>query len=105
MKTFAITLSLYILVLSFVPCGDGRECNEIEEVKISASSDHDHHKHDEENCTPFCICSCCGTSMISLNIPEILSEIEQVYVIDFPVYIESPLSVTYFHIWQPPKIS
>ncbi|MBK9107330.1 MAG: hypothetical protein IPM92_02840 [Saprospiraceae bacterium] len=105
MKFFTITFSLYILVLSLVPCGDVHDCNEVQITYISANADTDHHKHETDTCTPFCICSCCGTSVINMHDPATFSDIVLVHSKDLPVYMQTFLSIAYFHIWQPPKIS
>lgn len=105
MKFFTITFSIYILVLALVPCGDVHDCNEVEFTHISAEADHDNHKHETDTCTPFCFCTCCGTSVINMYDPVAFTDIVLGYSKDFPVYMQTFLSVVYFHIWQPPKIS
>lgn len=105
MKFFALTFSIYIFLLAIVPCGDGEECNETQKISISENADHEHHDHEKETCTPFCFCSCCGTSIINLYDLVTFSDIVPVHSKGFPVFNHTFLSVEYFHIWQPPKIS
>ncbi len=105
MRIFTIALSIYIFVLSLVPCGDNNECNEKQTMSISTTSEHDNHKHDKESCTPFCICSCCGTSVINLNLVAPCSAIIPIPSKEFPLYKLALNSEIYSPIWQPPKIS
>lgn len=105
MKFFTITFSVYILVLSLVPCGDFNDCNEIQDTHISANTDHGNHKHETETCSPFCICSCCGSNAINMDDLATFSDMVPVYLKTTPVYNKTFNSVVYFHIWQPPKIS
>lgn len=105
MKFFTITFSVYILVLSLAPCGDLHDCNEIYDVSISANTDHDNHKHETETCSPFCICTCCGSTVINMDNLATFSDVVQVHSKGFPVFKQTFISVEYFHIWQPPKIS
>ena len=57
MRLFAFILSIIILALSVVPCSDNDNCNQ---PTTELSSDHSGHEHQEDSCTPFCTCSCCG---------------------------------------------
>jgi hypothetical protein len=70
-----------------------------------AHSDHSHSKLNDQ-CSPFCICSCCGVQVLSYAVS---------INFDFPVMtalIKSPLpdytsvfaSNFYGSIWQPPQI-
>lgn len=105
MRFFTITISFYILVVSLLPCGDMSECHENTKVSFSASTNHDNHKHDNETCSPFCICSCCGSTVINLDNMATFSDFVLLHSKAFPVFKQTFISVEYFHIWQPPKIS
>lgn len=104
MRYFTFTLSLYILVLSLVPCGDINDCNNPENI-ITVNFDHNGHKHESESCSPFCICSCCGTSI--LNLIEFIEyrQITQGYSQKISTFIPTFIPAVYLKIWQPPKIS
>jgi hypothetical protein len=94
---------MYILMLSFAPCGDSVECD----VGNRTEQSHNSHKHENENCTPFCICACCGQPVTSninypiaknILIPENFNNCKAIYTQTF-------ISLFSATIWQPPKIS
>lgn len=69
---------MYILVLSLAPCGDSVECGESNKTEKS----HNKHKHENENCTPFCICACCGQPVTSkINYPVAQAILKPVFFI------------------------
>lgn len=99
-KIISFILSIYILGLGLSPCTDNVQgCNHEHELP----SGHDHHDDSKDTCTPFCVCSCCGTF---ISIPEdgftfvqpsneILTEINN--------YYSSSYSFVYNGgVWHPP---
>jgi hypothetical protein len=106
MKIFKLILSLYILTLSCFPCGDVKECNDNEELKISAASDHKAHEHVTEACTPFCTCSCCAASTVFQYTAAAVETPKVIFAsLKFPNYQVSSRPEISFSIWQPPKIA
>lgn len=108
LKFTNIILSLIILLISSMPCAD-LEVNSFAHSSEKFISNNENHSHDEENdlCSPFCICSCCGSQMASYS---------QSIVIDFPIpskdiktllpsYKSIFTSNFYGSIWQPPQIA
>jgi len=100
MKTITVILAMLILGLSMLPCTDGHTCEE--EAGTSFASNHDHSQDENDLCSPFCVCACCG-SIFTLE--------------DLPIYDDLPAleNITYrFHysflyafsfinnIWRPP---
>ena len=62
MKILSFLLAIYITSLAIVPCTDGMP-QSIADLSVEISSchnDHDHSGH-KDDCTPFCICICCGS--------------------------------------------
>ncbi|WP_460474266.1 DUF6660 family protein [Emticicia fontis] len=110
MKILQFILSMYILTLSFLPCGDVEDCNEVGNVPVIFSqSSHSEHQDDAEFCSPFCICTCCGTNIsYNFHIPFLASE-DQPYVFTQNLRVayknDSSLSNFFGNIWQPPKLS
>ncbi|HEX8016016.1 MAG TPA: DUF6660 family protein [Flavobacterium sp.] len=107
MKLTNTILSIVILILSCMPCAD-MGINSFAHTKSELVSKQDNHSHEKENdlCSPFCICSCCGSQMASYSRPM---------AIDFPIPfkdIETQLptyqsiftSNFYGSIWQPPQL-
>lgn len=104
MNFFSLIFSFYLLGISCLPCGDKKECNSKSDTTYSAPVSHSKHNHDE-NCTPFCSCSCCAT-FVSLKaiafykFPKLFT-ISLVY----PVYDVTYRSQVASSVWQPPKLS
>ena len=98
MKWIPFILCIYILALSIIPCTDGTTdaCKE----KIEH---HDHSEDEDDGCTPFCVCSCCGSlftfsdivSYFSFN-SKISEKIDSYSSHYFSSYLEE--------IWHPPTI-
>jgi hypothetical protein len=85
-----------------MPCGDKDDCNEANHSELTTQKEH--HEHQDEACTPFCVCSCCTTHILHANennTTTILTEIASVYTQQLGVKL--PTTVT--PIWQPPKLS
>jgi hypothetical protein len=107
MKWIAILLSLYLMALSNMPCAD----MEVDSAahKTARFSSETSHSHDKDNdlCSPFCACNCCGAQVLSYQISE---------TIEFPVAFSIISKVVsnynfvftsnfYGSIWQPPQIA
>ncbi|MEI9955372.1 MAG: DUF6660 family protein [Ferruginibacter sp.] len=60
MKLLAILFSFYILLLPALPCRDSKECNTDKQTVMIQPDNHDQHHHEDEGCSPFCSCACCG---------------------------------------------
>ncbi len=105
MKFFALIMSVWLLILFCLPCGDSRECNGQRVTTISPNTNHQLHKRGIEHCTPFCSCSCCS---ISVSCSSILTYIiaKKVFVREKYSDYSTPFCKEVSHaIWQPPKIS
>jgi hypothetical protein len=92
-------------MLSFLPCAD-RDCKQIDNSnKQFITTNHEQHEDGQEDCSPFCICDCCGQiTNFSLDFVQLdfyLPSLKQT----FPVYSVSFQSETFFNIWQPPKLA
>lgn len=106
MKFFAYFMALYILVLSVVPCSDvHNNCND-KKATTELTQNHDHQQDKDDNCSPFCTCTCCSANVIALDFkpfqiknPTQFSFSQKVATRNF-----SFISNFYGNIWQPPKI-
>ena len=68
MIMFSRIFILYFMAMILMPCADIHAATSSIAEQIAISSDHEDCPHENENdfCSPFCICSCCGqTSLIS----------------------------------------
>jgi hypothetical protein len=98
-------------MLSVLPCSDKEECTttaKTEQSIISSNSNHDQHNHENEQCTPFCVCACCGVHGFQLQMPFFNFKEKKV----FTDKEKQKNSYTFIYsneftsnIWQPPKLS
>ena len=105
MKIFAFILSLFFMVLTLVPCNDvakglGEKVCLAEDIHLEQSQD----QH-ADLCTPFCVCNCCGISMIVLQITKLLPEKIVVLIKDIlPEKNYNYALLDAAGVWHPPKI-
>lgn len=90
-----------------MPCGDEADCGRsaASKTELVVSMGHSNHQHETENCSPFCICACCGQNLVNnaysstIEIKPTVFARKQVSV--YKVFFTSDF---YANIWQPPKI-
>ncbi|MBK8503564.1 MAG: hypothetical protein IPL46_15935 [Saprospiraceae bacterium] len=101
MKFVSFIFSILIFSLAITPCTDGETCNE--DIEASAQS-HDHSEDQNDACTPFCTCHCCGAS-ISIGQVKHLMVKGDILHFAYDFHYESGYSFDHQdHIWQPPKV-
>ena len=104
MKIIAIILSFYVLALTAKPCIDDEKDMAKHQTEFTQTSQDAHHHSDKDNCSPFCTCNCCATSVIFqeyLVQMNSFSFFEKQYFPVSNIFFSDPLA----SIWQPPKIS
>jgi len=113
MKRFTQIFAFYLIALSFVPCGDNGGgivdmTKHLLGIEHQAHADHEHHNNacGDDDCTPFCICSCCS---LVLDFPsENSMEIKTPVLVPpgTPAFISEIPSFLFINsVWQPPNIS
>ena len=102
MKVFTIIFSIYILVLSSIPCGDSIG-NIVKTTQIISATDN--HNHSTDLCTPFCSCTCCSTSAFYHTLSSFVMPKELFQSMKFNMVNSSCLSSNFHSIWQPPKLA
>lgn len=105
MKFLFAILGFFMLYMSCLPCGDGKECSIMTEVNVSAINSHAEHNHNTETCTPFCTCSCCAVSTFFSYTSEKLTVKPVLQSVKFPLFNFALHTEAYFNIWQPPQLS
>jgi hypothetical protein len=97
MKIIAYILALTILGLSVYPCSDGLCCDE--EQKATS---HNQSEDEEDNCSIYCLCACCGSSFVENKIKA--SElINKQALFTFNFHYSFHYSFSYQStIWHPP---
>jgi hypothetical protein len=103
MKLFAYILSVYVVILTVMPCIDEYQDTISQKVELTTNSTNTQH-NDTDHCSPFCTCTCCASPVVFMN--------NEMQIESFPVtqehqfeYKSSYRSSEHFGIWQPPKIS
>jgi len=92
-----------MLALVLMPCNDTCDSQE-HQTPITFQTAQEHHDKDSDMCSPFCVCTCCATSIsithyqTNLFNPAYSAEV-------FPSYEESACSAFSRDFWQPPKLS
>lgn len=106
MKYLTFIMAFLILGLSCLPCADnaytmnaGKAKSEMIK-KASTENETDHN----DDCSPFCNCTCCAGFSINHSIASI-SSIVVFSSNRFSSYLPANISEVSFPVWQPPKIS
>ena len=108
MRIASYILATYMLILALMPCADGLsvlypECTS--SINIEENS-HNHSDHEHEDlCSPFCVCSCCGSLSI---IPGTVEYYYSVDIISTDCIFTYQFSYSFdFNKgeWHPPAIS
>ncbi len=99
MKIFAYILSIFILVLTAIPCADKPQDNTLQKVELSNTTSN--HPSDFDHCTPFCTCQCCQTNIYfpSISAPFTAVGLE----ISYNEYSPTFQSIELFDFLIPPK--
>lgn len=97
-------MSFWLLIVACIPCNDNKECSSPKPEQVSATTSHHQHNHQTEHCSPFCICSCCASSVFyasskPLDIPYSISITQE-----YAYFNIAPSSKISFGIWQPPRL-
>ncbi|WP_430971575.1 DUF6660 family protein [Sunxiuqinia rutila] len=101
MKYVAVILSVYIMVLTAMPCDDVHAAN-TNSVSLELVKKSPNQTNDIDLCSPFCFCHCCQT----LSFPSFF-RISNVNLVKITLDIklkEPAFSSPIAPIWQPPKI-
>ena len=101
MNFIAVILSVYIMVLTAMPCNDVHAAN-TNSVSLELVKQNPNLANDIDLCSPFCFCHCCQTlsfpsffRISNINLVKITLDIK----LKEPAFL-SPVT----SIWQPPKI-
>ncbi|MNW94368.1 hypothetical protein D3C86_237700 [compost metagenome] len=109
MKYAVFILVFYLMGMMMLPCSDAyNECKSEEalQAEIEVSKDHSHGADANDNCSPFCNCSCCHTTIDTKFLakkeeaPRAIFQ-EKKFLFTNQCFVSS----YYGSIWQPPKIN
>lgn len=98
-------MALLVLALSIMPCADkGVSANDGKlKTGIAKASQHNENPQQDE-CTPFCHCTCCACFSINhfiASITHIVPYLDKTNA----AYLPEDVNEIAFAIWQPPKLS
>ena len=102
MKFFACILSIYILVLTAMPCCDKPDKIALQKTEISQKT-NDLPCQDIDLCSPFCTCNCCSSPKIQQEtiVAFDSTPFEHIYFAELTVKSGSSVIVP---VWQPPRL-
>jgi len=104
MKFFAFIMAVLVLALSITPCADSENISKQTKAgSILVKQEQHTDDGEQDECSPFCYCTCCAGFSINYCITSI--------AIVSPYYIQSPGTYLSAHInevslpvWQPPQL-
>jgi hypothetical protein len=108
MKIVSFILSLFLLGATFIPCTDlaavstGQSLQQLE-VQLAQQDHEDAHTNSFDLCTPFCSCHCCHTH-VTYNEAALDLKVDNSSTAGYTLY-PNYLPISFFSIWQPPKIT
>ena len=102
MKIFTFMMAFIIFFAGFVPCADGAVVNENHSAQI-ATNHQPSAPLDADFCSPFCICSCCGSFVFTPTLYPIV-EIKPCYNNKKEAFLRADISSISLPIWQPPQL-
>ncbi len=102
MKFFALILSIYVLVLTAIPCVDKPEDTTIQKTVICAKTAGSQHQ-DIDHCSPFCTCNCCSSPKIQQDLVIAFNSF-QILIESYSDFSPHFTSCHFAAIWQPPQL-
>jgi len=105
MRLLTYILSLYILVLMVIPCLDAPEFSGCGNVHLTQKTINTTQElPDVDFCSPFCVCSCCVSSISNQEVLHIDFTCNSFSPVQYPKYTSAFSSFNFASIWQPPKL-
>jgi hypothetical protein len=107
MKIITFIFAIFIFGMAVMPCVHGIDefnSEHVSETHPEDQSPHNSHDHEEDGCSPFCICQCCETA---ITIPLLFSFNETPEAGSFSrFHYPSLYSFEYPDgVWHPPTLS
>jgi len=100
MRFASIILAVLVTILTTIPCDSA--CGEFTEVESQFHTQDEHGDHsDADNCSPFCVCNCCQTNFVLMQITNELSVAFS--TIEHVDKARTFISISSFGLWRPPK--
>lgn len=112
MKFVKLFLTIYFVVLSFVPCSDvhaqsANFTNDNKSFTIANTNNSNHSKDHGDICSPLCSCNCCKITVASFKIEPLIpfqKKVTEYFSKKIHFQKNDFAYLVYDQIWQPPKI-
>ena len=105
MKFFAFIMAILVLALSIMPCADKEIVdNESKAKTVLENLNHQQGDPQQDDCSPFCHCSCCGTFSPNYSITT-LSHSLSYQSIARSSFLPADIIEIALPIWQPPQLA
>lgn len=103
MKLLSFIFSIYFFALAVMPCCDVKAEDDLCKTQIEHSHlDTGHENHQEDICSPLCMCHCCGG--VTLQVGSEINTLKNNFAVEhLDLFQQFPADITY-SIWQPPKL-
>ncbi len=102
MKIIAFILSIFVFVSAVTPCSDGKTCDELGRAEMPH---HDHSEDENDDCSPFCVCTCCGSTFLESKI-SITPFLATTHFFKFDFHYSFFYAFSYKEkIWHPPILN
>lgn len=104
MRLFCCILSVYIIALTAIPCIDRTDNDHFPQTEIGGNKDNGHQHQDSDQCSPFCTCNCCATSVIYQDFNVRFDDFSVFEKQASTEYTSAIFSCHLGSVWQPPQI-
>jgi len=105
-RALYILFTVYFVALIFAPCGDKDDCNDNKKSELCQTehNEHNNESHEDEGCTPFCVCSCCAAHFVPTDLQPSIGQVTTINTIH-TILKDAETSSAIIPIWQPPRIA
>src|ERR1700751_461250 len=102
MKLLHLVFSIYLLFLSSFACTDEYGATN-ERAASQISTNQTSNPHEDETCSPFCICACCGSLAVHFS-ARMQQSPQEIVFNNFSIAEEKNVIAISLSVWQPPKL-
>lgn len=103
-KLVGYILAFMVLGFSLIPCADGSSLvNAKAKYELTSPHSHEDDRDHKDECSPFCICSCCAGFSVAANLLA-TGAINMLFQPTHSSYIPQGLFSIARPIWQPPRL-
>ncbi len=106
MKYIAFILVSYFMGMIMFPCSDDYAVCKSTKSEIGIVYDHNHMADANDNCSPFCNCTCCHTTVDNKFLAKKKEDPKPLFKEKKFIFAHQNFVPSYYgNIWQPPKIN